>query len=167
MTRVWAPIFSSASCRARALITVASIPMWSAVTRSIFWAAAATPRKKLPPPTTTPTCTSARDTSATSTARAFTRPASMPNFSSPAITSPLSFSNTRLYFTWLLVAYFETSEAGHGYVFTQLGDLGLDIFLDREGVFFHERLIVEADLFVGLSKTAFDDLVGHLFRLTF
>src|SRR5713101_1726780 len=105
--------------------------MWSAVTRSIFLAAAATPRKKLPPPTTTPTWTPARATSATSIARAFTRSASMPNFSSPAITSPLSFRRMREYWGGagigpLLVAHFETDKAGHTDVFAQLGDPGLD-----------------------------------------
>ena len=32
------------------------MPMWSAATRSILRAAGATPRKKLPPPTTMPIC---------------------------------------------------------------------------------------------------------------
>src|ERR1019366_2273116 len=41
--------------RANELMTVASMPIWSPVTRSILRAAAATPRKILPPPTTTPT----------------------------------------------------------------------------------------------------------------
>ena len=51
-TRVKTPARSRASCRARALITVASMPMWSAETRSIPWALSDTPRKMLPPPTT-------------------------------------------------------------------------------------------------------------------
>src|SRR5712692_1613580 len=41
MTRVCTPICSRASCNARELMTVASMPMWSAVTRSIFCPAAA------------------------------------------------------------------------------------------------------------------------------
>src|ERR1039457_6170 len=59
MTRVCTPICSKASCNDRELMTVASMPMWSAVTRSMFWAAAAMPRKILPPPTTSPICTPA------------------------------------------------------------------------------------------------------------
>ena len=43
-----------ASCRAMALMTVESMPMWSAATRSMWMACSATPRKKLPPPTTMP-----------------------------------------------------------------------------------------------------------------
>src|SRR5260221_8926293 len=188
ITRVCVPICSRASCSARALITVASMPMWSAVTRSIFRAAAATPRKKLPPPTTTPTWMPARATSATSIANAFTRSASIPNFSSPAITSPLSFSRMREYCsgagisTWraprrratswikvaqnpLLVSHFETDKSGHADVFTQLGDAGLDQVLDRHRILFHKRLLVEAYLFVKLGHAALDDLVGDFFRL--
>ena len=70
ITRVGTPICSRASESARELMTVASMPMWSAVTRSMFWAAAATPRKILPPPTTTPIWTPAAATSATSRASA-------------------------------------------------------------------------------------------------
>ena len=55
-TRVLTPARSSASCRARPLITVASMPMWSAETRSMPWALSETPRKMLPPPTTAATC---------------------------------------------------------------------------------------------------------------
>jgi hypothetical protein len=53
-TRVSTPSFSSASWRARALITVASIPMWSAEERSIPAADGELPRKMFPPPTTIP-----------------------------------------------------------------------------------------------------------------
>ena len=54
MTRQTMPSFSMASCRAMALMTVESMPMWSAATRSMSMACWATPRKKLPPPTTMP-----------------------------------------------------------------------------------------------------------------
>ena len=37
-TRVCTPFFSSASCKARALITVANMPIWSAETRSMSFA---------------------------------------------------------------------------------------------------------------------------------
>ena len=49
------PDFSSASCKARLFITVASMPMWSPVTRSRPAAWSAAPRNRLPPPTTRPT----------------------------------------------------------------------------------------------------------------
>ena len=52
MTRVSTPSSSRASWRARAFCTVAIMPMWSPVARSMPPAAAAIPRKMLPPPTT-------------------------------------------------------------------------------------------------------------------
>src|ERR1700693_4795989 len=97
MTRVGTPVFSSASCRAMALMTVASMPMWSAATRSIFLAAAATPRKKLPPPTTSPICTPVLTTSAISAARLLTRSGSIPKDPPPASASPLSLRTMRWY----------------------------------------------------------------------
>ena len=54
ITRQMMSSFSMASCSAMALITVESMPMWSAATRSMSMACWATPRKKLPPPTTMP-----------------------------------------------------------------------------------------------------------------
>src|SRR5579872_83686 len=52
-TRVGLPSRSTASCRARALMTVASMPMVSLVARSIPSPAPIVPRQMLPPPTTT------------------------------------------------------------------------------------------------------------------
>jgi len=68
MTRVGTPAFSSASCIASAFITVASMPIWSAVVRSIPWAAPLRPRKMLPPPMTSATSQPSARTSATSAA---------------------------------------------------------------------------------------------------
>ena len=102
ITRVGTPCFSSASCIARQLMIVASIPIESAVTRSISRAADEIPRKKLPPPSTIPNCTPVRNTSATSSASSFTCAPSMPKLAPPARTSPLSFNSTRLYFGWLI-----------------------------------------------------------------
>src|SRR5437764_14399366 len=59
-------------------------------------AAAATPRKKLPPPTTSPICTPVLATSAISAANSWTRCGSMPKDAPPARASPLSLSRTRL-----------------------------------------------------------------------
>src|ERR1700722_17022795 len=152
-------------------------------------AAAATPRKKLPPPTTRPICTPAFATSATSSASAFTRPASRPKEPSPAITSPLSFSRTRWYrgmfsrraaevpdapmallyagFFGRRVAHFEADETGHRNVFAELGDLGLDQIGVGGGIFLDEGLFHQADFFVILGQTAFDDFVENLFGLAF
>src|SRR5579859_54173 len=100
-------------------------------------AAAETPRKILPPPTTIPTCTPVLFTSAISRASSFTRSAWIPNDAPPASASPLSFSRTRLYLGTGFggsvaggvgsgrVAHLESREAGNGDVFTQLGDLRL------------------------------------------
>src|SRR5216684_3088326 len=120
-------------------------------------AAAATPRKKFPPPTTRPICTPVRATSATSTASASTRDASMPKEPSPASTSPEIFSRMRWYLdTGMLFCHgglagfaaadLEADEAGDGDVFAELRDLALDQVGDGGGVFLDEGLLVEADL---------------------
>src|SRR5580700_6560840 len=80
-----------------ALMTVAGMPMWSAATRSISMAAAATPRKKFPPPTTRPIWTPVPATSAISAARLFTRSGSTPKAPPPASASPLSLRTMRVY----------------------------------------------------------------------
>src|SRR5579884_322653 len=78
------------------LMTVASIPMWSAETRSISFAWV-TPRKKLPPPTTIPPSTPGSRTPAISPAISCTRPPSTPKPRPAASASPESFKTTRLY----------------------------------------------------------------------
>src|SRR5579862_3027357 len=60
-------------------------------------AAAATPRKKLPPPTTRPICTPVRATSAISSDKLLTRAGSIPKALPPAKTSPLSLRTMRWY----------------------------------------------------------------------
>ena len=54
-TRTGTPRCSMASCMASELMTVASMPMWSAVVRSML--VPCLPRQKLPPPSTMPTST--------------------------------------------------------------------------------------------------------------
>src|SRR6185369_10366020 len=152
-------------------------------------AAAATPRKKLPPPTTRPICTPAFATSATSSVSACTRAASRPKEPSPAITSPLNFSRMRWYrgirspravevpcapmallgagfFGCRSVAHFEADETRHRDVFAELGYLGLDQIGDGGGVLLDERLFHQADFFVELGQTAFDDFVENFLGLT-
>src|ERR1035441_3912105 len=165
ITRVETPACSSASESARELMTVASMPMWSAVTRSIFCAAAATPRKILPPPTTTAISMPAAATSATSRAKPLTFSESMPNDAAPANTSPLSFSRMRLRADFLRqarffaarfhgrhIAHFEADEARNGDVLAQFGDLGFDQLTDRQGGFLHERLFQQADFLVEFAQ---------------
>jgi hypothetical protein len=76
--RVSTPSFSRASCSASALITVASIPMWSAALRSIPAELTCAPRTMLPPPTTTATSTDNRCAESTSSAIMRTVSGSMP-----------------------------------------------------------------------------------------
>ncbi len=56
ITRAYRPSASTASCIASEFMTVASMPMWSPVTRSMPARASPAPRKMLPPPITTATC---------------------------------------------------------------------------------------------------------------
>ncbi len=95
MTRVWIVRFSIASWSASPLMTVASIPMLSPVTRSIPCVAAETPRMMLPPPITIAISTPRRATSATSSAMRATTAGSMPNAWPPRRASPDSFSRIR------------------------------------------------------------------------
>src|ERR1039458_1511353 len=97
ITRHSTPRCSSASCMAMALMTVASMPMLSAATRSISWACSATPRKMLPPPTTTPISTPRECTSTISPVISATLAASRPKPRGPASTSPDSLRTIRLY----------------------------------------------------------------------
>ena len=95
-TRVGWPTSSSASWRASALMTVASMPMLSAVGRSIPREAPFRPRKMLPPPTTMAISTlRASVASATSSASRLTTTASMPEpMEESANASPESLSST-------------------------------------------------------------------------
>jgi hypothetical protein len=67
LTAVWTcagmPALTRASFNARAFITVASMPIESAVARSMPDRAPVAPRNRLPPPTTMPTCTPRATTS--------------------------------------------------------------------------------------------------------
>ena len=77
-------------------MTVASMPMWSPVTRSPPLAEIATPRKRLPPPMTTAISVPARATSAISPAKRVSAVSSMPNGRLPSSASPESLRRTRL-----------------------------------------------------------------------
>ena len=157
--------------------------MWSAVTRSIFWAAAATPRKILPPPTTTPTWTPAAATSATSAASSFTRSASNAESGAagqglaaqfqqdalvsrpfirasglaPSLPASTAATSPTLKRTNRAMLMFSPS----------LAILVLTSWSTRQGGLLDERLLQQADLFVELRHAAFDDLVDHFLRLAF
>src|SRR5688500_17094470 len=98
-TRVCSPLRSMAFCRARALITVARIPRYSARTRSIPCALAAVPRTMLPPPITSPSATPISCTARISSVSRCTTGGLMPKPCSPASASPLILSSTRRYLT--------------------------------------------------------------------
>src|SRR5690606_16689555 len=91
------PIFTSEVRKARELMTVASMPMWSPVTRSPPLDATATPRKMFPPPMTTPTSTPSVRASAMSAAIRSTTETSMPKCCLPIRASPDALSRTRRY----------------------------------------------------------------------
>ena len=76
-------------------ITVASMPIWSAFTRSI--SLLVRPRQKFPPPVTIPTSTPASTEIFTCLATSLTAVSSNPVFFGPARASPLNFNNTRFH----------------------------------------------------------------------
>src|ERR1019366_7830606 len=189
ITRVGMPICSSASLKARELMTVASMPMWSPVTRSMLRAAAATPRKMLPPPTTTPKVFPPPPPPPYLTAAGryvghFVRQGSHPvrvdaergragqrlaaQFQQDALIARhwlLGCGGFAAGFRRLRIADFETHEAGHADVLAQLGDLGLHQLSHGKSSFLDERLFQQADLFVELGHAALDHLLDHLFGL--
>ncbi len=77
-TRVCTPSSSNALCMASELMTVANMPIWSALVRSMPAEAADTPRKMLPPPMTrqisTPSSLTERTSSATRRSMSRSRP---------------------------------------------------------------------------------------------
>src|SRR5215472_4091824 len=96
-TRVLTPACSSAFCRASALITVASMPIWSAVERSIPRRSYSLPRIKLPAPITIASSTPSALISLISSAMVASASRSTPLFwLAGASASPESFSRTRL-----------------------------------------------------------------------
>src|SRR5213594_2435930 len=120
------------SCSARALMTVASMPMWCAVTSSIPRRAdMSAPRTRFPPPTTIATCTPCAATSFTSCATKRSTAASRPARPSPERASPLSFSRMRSYLGVRAVVLFSELEPGEPpdlNIFAQSGDrLGDDV----------------------------------------
>ena len=106
-TRTGTPRCSMASCMASELMTVASMPMWSAVVRSML--VPCLPRQKLPPPMTMPTSTPiacTRMSWSTTPAMIFS---SRPKPASPASASPESFKMILLYLGVLLCIFFSLS----------------------------------------------------------
>src|SRR3954465_13439156 len=95
MTRAYIPSPSSASCIAREFMTVASIPMWSAATRSIPARASPAPRKIFPPPMTTAVWTPICTMSWSSPAIRLRTAGSTPYSTEPSSASPDSFTRMR------------------------------------------------------------------------
>ena len=97
-TRALTPLASRAELRARELITVASIPIWSPLIRSKPRPAPLSPRKMLPPPITIPTWMPIRVISAICSAYSDRRWSSMPCCLFPISDSPLSLRSILLNF---------------------------------------------------------------------
>src|SRR5581483_822667 len=183
-TRVETPSFSSASCSARLLITVASMPMVSALARSMPISLATAPRKILPPPTTSARSQPSSLTSLISWAKALTVAPSMPKLLTPAKTSPVTLRMIRLYFGAPLFMKFAGArvkarrlffsgrfaqmiarEAPDLNVFAEPADRFVDDIGDLFVRIFDERLLEQARFRVKAVDLALDDLVHDLFRL--
>ena len=97
-TRLFTPTAPSAEERARLLMTVAHMPIWSPLTRSKPLPAPESPRKMLPPPMTMPISMPMAWASLICAAYSLRRFVSMPCPCSPIRLSPLSFKRIRLNF---------------------------------------------------------------------
>src|SRR5215217_2400988 len=144
ITRVGSPMCSRASCRARPLMTVASMPIVSAWARSMPAPAPAMPRQMLPPPTTMAiSVPRSRWTSATSAAiRATVSPWIPKPVAGSANASPDSLRTTRLQFPRIpaLPADHDLGETGERGVAQKLGDADL-VVLDE--VLLQEDVLLE------------------------
>src|SRR3954470_10135053 len=192
-TRLAIPARRLASESASAIMTVASIPMKSAVARSMPSAPGARPRKMLPPPITTPISTPRRETCATSETMFRIVCRLMPYGSSPIRASPESLRRILLYLGVTTGSRFAASALwlmglpglGHdlggevgGFLLDPFsndeesisGDLrllGREHFLHRLLIVLHERLSHERDLAQELVQRALHHLgrdVGGLAR---
>src|SRR5574341_15091 len=157
------------SWRARAFITVASMPMWWAATSSMprRWLTSE-PRTKLPPPTTMATCTPWAITALTSSATRRRTCASSPQPPPPSA-SPLSLSRMRRYFggsgaggsgaILLCEALLSDAESGEPADLDVLADPchRLGNHIPHAAVFiFDERLLEEDDLTEPLLQPPLD-----------
>src|SRR5690606_12119219 len=189
-TRVSAPAASKAAWRASALMTVASMPLWSAVLPSMpAWLAVA-PRQMFPPPTTAATWTPIRQTSRISPASRRTTLRSIPKPPSPARASPLSFTTIRRYSgcstssplppgpselrapsglgrrrLFEPLAPLEAREAAHSNVFAKAGGHFLHHLLHPAVRILHEGLLHKAALLEKLLQPALHDPVQNVLRL--
>src|SRR6266513_5760587 len=145
---------------ASALITVASIPIESAVARSMPLELAAVPRMMFPPPITIPSSTPSLSPSWISRARRSSATASRPCPCSPASTSPLSFRRTRRRegLTRSVLSDAELGEAAHDDVLAQLRDGLVHEILHLPLRIADRRLLQETDLLVVLVDLSLDDL---------
>ena len=95
-------------------IMVASIPIWSALVRSIF--SEERPLQKLPPPITIPTSVPASTNCLTCSATPLTVSSSKPVFLSPASASPLNFSMILFIkvpqFSYLFISVYHKTQQG-------------------------------------------------------
>src|SRR6185503_1468574 len=166
-TRVESPRCSRAPWSARALMTVPSMPMLSAVTRSRASPAAVVPRMMLPPPITMPTCVPAAAPATISSATRSSEPGSMPTFAEPARISPLSLSRTRRGEGSIRsgVPDPEPHEAPDDDVLAQLGDRLVEQVLHLPVRVPNRRLLEETDLLVVLLDLPIHDLLENGLRL--
>src|SRR5262245_37529882 len=148
-------------------MTVASMPMKSAPTRSIPRALAASPRKMLPPPRTMPTSTPRSRSSRISCATPPMTFSSIPWPASPARISPLSLRRMRRNFgaTPSLRAEAVAGEPPHHEILSGLGRGFLEQVADGLLVVANVGLLEQADLREELVELAAHDLVDDRSRL--
>ena len=121
-----------------------------AVARSMPMAVAASPRKMLPPPTTTPNSTLRSKGPLISRAMTCRVSGHRPNFFSPARVSPLTLSRTRWYWgsPWLTLAsgsHLVAHETGHGDLAAAFGPGFVQKLHYRDVRVLHKDLADEAD----------------------
>src|SRR5579859_3981256 len=158
-TRVCRPMRSIADCSARPLMTVASMPMLSAVGRSIPRVAAGSPRQMLPPPMTMPTSTPRATTSETCRAMLSTVVGSIPNAADPWRASPLNLRRILRYrsrpLAELAAAKLESRKAPNDDVLAQLGDRLVEQVLHSLAGIANVRLIEQRHVAVTLGRSLF------------
>src|SRR5262249_9747048 len=158
---------SIACCSASALITVASMPIWSAVARLIPCSLICAPRRMFPPPTTIAISTPSEWTAFTSRATQSTASVWIPEPPGGQNPSPESLRRIRRKRTGrgargegagLLFTDLISREPLHHDVLADLGDQLLHDLLHRLRLLVHPRLLEEAAVGVELLEPTLDDL---------
>src|SRR5262245_7477909 len=159
-------------------MTVANIPMVSALARSMPISLATAPRKILPPPTTMARSQPISFTSLISWAKALTVLASMPKLCAPANISPVTFRRIRLYLGVPLFmkgnrcplvlrgrfAEMIASKTAHLNILAEASDGFVDHIQNFLIRLLDESLFKQTNFGIKLIDLALDDFLDDLFR---